>query len=244
MTRIRFCFAVAGELKYLSHLDLMRLFQRALRRAALPLAYSQGFNPHPRLSLAAPLPVGVTAAQELGDIFLADDSITPAQFLKRLQEQLPAGLTLNGAAVVAPEAPSLAAQVSTARYRAVWNGFASPPAVPELQDAVAQLLSLPEIKVSRRGKGGKAVTTDIRPYIHALTAGAEGGPVLEMLLKAGSGGGVSPFVVLGRLEEIRTGAAAEDPAFFWELHRCALYRGAESSLQELTCAGDKKADPE
>ena len=237
MARICFSFAVTGELKYLSHLDLMRLFQRALRRAALPLVYSQGFNPHPRLSLAAPLPVGVSAARELGELFLADDSIAPEQFLKRLQEQLPAGFILNGAAAKAPGGPSLAAQVSAARYRAAWSGLTPSPPAAELQEAVARLLSLPEIRITHRGKGGKEAIADIRPFIYELTAGMEGGPVLEMLLKAGSSGGVSPYLVLERLEQARSGAAGEAPAFLWNLQRLALYRGEAGSLQELTCAG-------
>jgi len=66
MDRIRFRYACGKELRYLSHLDLLRLFQRAMRRARLPLAYTLGFNPRPKLSLAAPLPVGVTASKEYG----------------------------------------------------------------------------------------------------------------------------------------------------------------------------------
>jgi radical SAM-linked protein len=62
MQRLRITFARGKELKYISHLDLMRLWQRALRRADIPLAYSQGFSPHPRLSIAAPLAIGVTSS--------------------------------------------------------------------------------------------------------------------------------------------------------------------------------------
>lgn len=64
MNRIRFRYARGKELRFLSHLDMLRLFQRAMRRAGLPLAYTLGFSPRPRLSLAAPLPVGATASRE------------------------------------------------------------------------------------------------------------------------------------------------------------------------------------
>ena len=65
MHRLRLKFSRGEKLKYLSHLDLMRLWERALRRAGLPAAYSEGFSPHPRISLASPLAVGVTSRAEL-----------------------------------------------------------------------------------------------------------------------------------------------------------------------------------
>ncbi|UCG84296.1 MAG: DUF2344 domain-containing protein, partial [Dehalococcoidia bacterium] len=70
MQRLRVTFSRSDSLKFISHLDMMRLWQRALRRADIPLAYSQGFSPHPRLSLAAPLAIGVTSSAELMDVFL------------------------------------------------------------------------------------------------------------------------------------------------------------------------------
>ncbi len=68
MQRLRIRFSRGEEVKFISHLDLMRMWQRVMQRADIPLAYSEGFNPHPRLALAAPLPVGVTAQSELMDI--------------------------------------------------------------------------------------------------------------------------------------------------------------------------------
>ena len=70
MPRLRVRFSRGEELKFISHLDIMRLWQRALRRAGISLVYSEGFNPRPRLSLAAPLAVGVTSEAELMDIYL------------------------------------------------------------------------------------------------------------------------------------------------------------------------------
>lgn len=126
MTRIRFRFARGKELCYLSHLDMLRLFQRAMRRAALPLAFTQGFSPRPRFSLAAPLPVGATAAKEYGEVDLAEP-LEPVSFLRRLGEQLPAGLALTGAVTVPPGAPSLAAEVNAALYHAFWREEGTAP---------------------------------------------------------------------------------------------------------------------
>jgi len=115
MQRIRVTFSRGEEVKYLSHLDLMRLWERALRRADIPLAYSQGFSPHPRISIAAPLPIGVTSSSELMDI-LFNKRFSPYYFIKAVGEQLPRGIGLVGVSQVAMQLPSLQSQVRKAEY--------------------------------------------------------------------------------------------------------------------------------
>ena len=220
MIRIRFTYTRGAELKYLSHLDLARLFHRALRRTALPLAYTEGFNPHPRLNLAVPLPVGVTASREYGEIFFTEP-LSPALFLESMRGRLPAGLELTGAAPAEPDQPSLAAVINAALYRAVWSGFGSgqAPGAPLLQESLDRLLSRESIAVRRRGKGGQTAETDIRPYI--LNAELRDGspPGLSLLLQVGSRGGVSPFPVLAQLE-LGEEFSGE---YRWLLHRQGLY---------------------
>lgn len=116
MQRLRITFSRGDEVKYLSHLDLMRLWERALRRADIPLAYSQGFSPHPRISIAAPLPIGVTSDGELMDILLQKKA-SPYFFIKTVGEQLPHGIGIAGVAQVALPLPSLQSQVRQAEYR-------------------------------------------------------------------------------------------------------------------------------
>jgi radical SAM-linked protein len=116
MQRMRITFSRGGTVKYLSHLDLMRLWERALRRATIPLAYSQGFNPHPRISMAAPLPLGVTSEAELMDVMLRK-RFSPYSFFKVVGEQLPDGMGLVAASEVALSLPSLQSQVRKAEYR-------------------------------------------------------------------------------------------------------------------------------
>jgi radical SAM-linked protein len=115
MQRLRITFSRGDEVKYLSHLDLMRLWERALRRAGIPLAYSQGFSPHPRISIAAPLPIGVTSDGELMDILLQKKT-SPYFFIKMVGEQLPHGIDIAGVAQVALPLPSLQSQVRQAEY--------------------------------------------------------------------------------------------------------------------------------
>jgi radical SAM-linked protein len=116
MQRLRLKFSRGEELKFLSHLDLMRLWERALRRAGLPLAYSEGFSPHPQIALAAPLSVGVTSQAELMDVLLSR-WVSPQSFMAQVGEQLPRGIDLLEAWPVGPKAPSLQSQVRFIEYR-------------------------------------------------------------------------------------------------------------------------------
>ena len=94
MQRLRLTFSRGGELKFISHLNIMKLWERALRRAGIPLAYSQGFSPQPRLSIAAPLPLGVTSEAELMDVFL-ERRTSPHFFIKSVSSELPHGIDLS-----------------------------------------------------------------------------------------------------------------------------------------------------
>lgn len=116
MLRLRIKFSRGEELKFLSHLDLMRLWERALRRARVPLAYSQGYTPHPQISLAAPLAVGVTSEAELMDVYLSRWT-TPRLFQAQVQKQLPQGIKLLGVWQIGLKVPSLQSQVKFAEYR-------------------------------------------------------------------------------------------------------------------------------
>lgn len=115
MQRLRLSFSRGEELKYISHLDLMRLWQRVLRRADIPLAYSQGFRPHPRLSLAAPLAIGVTSSGELMDIFL-QRRVSPHFFMKTVVSQLPHGIDISSIEEIGVGLPSLQSKVLYAEY--------------------------------------------------------------------------------------------------------------------------------
>ncbi len=116
MQRLRIRFCRREEIKFISHLDIMRLWQRALHRAGIPLAYSEGFSPHPRISLAAPLPVGVTSQAELMDI-LFTKWVSPHFFTTAVSRQLPPGMEILQVYPVTPTMPSLQSQVGYAEYK-------------------------------------------------------------------------------------------------------------------------------
>lgn len=94
MYKVIFTFSKRGMMKYISHLDLMRLFMRALRRTELPLKITEGFNPHPKLSIKRALKLGIESDNEEATIILRE-AIEPEEFKARLQKQLPEGISIK-----------------------------------------------------------------------------------------------------------------------------------------------------
>ena len=115
MQRLRIRFSRGEEVRFISHLDIMRLWQRALHRAGMPLAYSEGFSPHPRISMAAPLPIGVTSEAELMDVFVTK-WVSPHFFTTAVSQQLPPGIEILQVYPIAPTLPSLQSQVRYVEY--------------------------------------------------------------------------------------------------------------------------------
>jgi len=138
MQRLRIRFCRGEEIKFISHLDMMRLWQRALHRAGIPLAYTEGFSPHPRISLAAPLPVGVTSQGELMDIFCTKWA-SPHFFTNAVSRQLPPGIEILQVYPVAPTMPSLQSQVDYAEYKVEIETEKDQKAI---ESALASLLSV------------------------------------------------------------------------------------------------------
>lgn len=141
MQRLRLKFSREEPVKFLSHLDLSRLWERALRRAGVPLAYSEGFTLHPRISLAAPLPVGVTSEAELMDVFLTRH-MSPGSFITAVSWQLPQGIHLLGAWVAGLNSPSLQSLVCFAEYQVE---IEAEKQSQEVKLAIQSLLSAAEI---------------------------------------------------------------------------------------------------
>lgn len=157
--RLRLTFATAGPLAYVSVLDLGRIWERSLRRAGVPLNYSQGFNPRPRLQFAAPLPTGCGGEAEWLDLWLAEPW-EPVRLLATLQGQTPVGLTPLAAEPVPASAPALETQIVAAEYRLELYEV-EPSAVAA---AVEVLLVAPTLPRERRGK-----LYDLRPLIEAIS---------------------------------------------------------------------------
>jgi len=194
--RLRLTYRHGPELRYISNLDLIRLFERALRRAELPIAYSQGFNAHPQLKVAAPLPVGFTGDEEMVD-FTLKESLEPADFNTRLREHLPAGITPISIDEIPLRSRSMASLLRAAQYRVE---FEPAPDPANLQAAVDTLLAQEQIVRARMGKGRRMRQYDLRPLIDQLRVeSAPATPHLEMTLAARDGSHGRPEEVLAAL---------------------------------------------
>ena len=161
--RMRVWFSTGETVKYVGHLDMHRAWERAIRRARLPLAYTQGFNPQPRLQFAAALPVGFTGQAEVADIFLNDELPVP-EFLRRLSEALPPGIRPTAAEPVSRELPSLQSQVTGAHYTVEVDTGDSGDA---FASRLAQFTARPDAWRARR-KGKDTSPYDLRPLVQAL----------------------------------------------------------------------------
>ncbi len=128
--RLRVAYARGSELQYVSHLDMLRFWERTLRRAHAPVAYSEGFTPHPQINLGPPLAVGQTGRAELIDVFLAEAWL-PERFRSALEPQLPPGLRLAGITDVPMDEPSLQSQLRAAEYELYLNAGADLDGIEE-----------------------------------------------------------------------------------------------------------------
>ncbi len=173
--RLRMRFSKTGRIRYLSHLELINVFTRAVQRAAVPILYSQGFHPHPRFSFATATSVGVESQAEYLDLFVGDMGAAEAQ--ERLNRALPEGMAILESVEVELKAPSLSPLIEATRYRVTL-----PDSDPEtLQKQCVQFMAQSSWVLVRE-KQGKQQTIDLRQETRELTAS---GTALEMVIGRG-----------------------------------------------------------
>lgn len=160
--RVRLRYAKVGKVRFTGHRDVVRMWERALRRSGLPVAWSEGFSPHPLLSFGLALPTGAESWAEYLDVVLRDrpalDGL-PGQ----LSALLPAGVDALAAGVLAKESGSLQQEVSSVS----WNLEVLGLAAEELASRVERLLAAPSVLVERERKG-RTVRDDLRPAVLSL----------------------------------------------------------------------------
>lgn len=170
----RALFEKTGNAIYISHLDLMRLFQRAFQRAQLPLTHSQGFNPRPSVSIALPLSLGVHSRCELLDFDLEGESVPCDEIADRLNAALIDGVRVLRVYEDGRKLKELAMLdcVVCMEY--------DRPLPPDAVERVTELFSRDRLVVEKKGKNG-IVEQDILPMIRSILASAEAG---ELTLRA------------------------------------------------------------
>jgi radical SAM-linked protein len=163
--RIRIRYAKRGRLRFTSHRDFARAFERALRRAEVPMAYSAGFTPHPKISYVGASPTGAASEAEYLEIGLAR-AVDPEQLRRELDEALPPGLDIVEAVVAGPG--SLADRMAAAAWRIELPGVT----VAEAQAAVEAFLAADEVGVERMTKSGRKTVDTRRPTLRMEIIGA------------------------------------------------------------------------
>jgi radical SAM-linked protein len=197
--RLRITFSKTGSLRYIGHLDLHQVWERTARRAGLPLAYTQGFHPGPKIQIAAALPLGFLGRAELVDMWLKDDGVADLRvrpgddtqvvpYADRLQSSAPPGLTILNVEQVDERSPALQTQVVAAEYEV---NFLEAVTRSDIEPKVAELLAKPSLPRERRGK-----PYDLRPLIHSLECSDT---LLRMILSAREGATGRPEEVLAEL---------------------------------------------
>jgi radical SAM-linked protein len=156
--RVRVTFSKQGALRYTGNLDLHKMLERSIRRARLPLAYSQGYHPQPKLNLAAALPLGFASRAEVMDMWLTE-KVTDV--VPTLQANVPPGLTIWGVEEVDEREPSLQSQVVAAEYEVEITEASYGSGLTE---KIASVMGSESIPRERRGK-----KYDLRPLIEELT---------------------------------------------------------------------------
>ena len=179
--RLRLTFSKDGPARFISHLDLARALERALNRAALPVAYTQGFNRRPRLSLAAALPLGYTSVAEVADVWLTEP-IEPEVFRARLMARMAPGIAILAVAEAPLAAPSLQQQLAESAYEV---GLPAEVDTAALRRAAAELRAAgARVRQRHRPKDNRPQTFDLRPLLLdlAVEEGADGAPRLRLRL--------------------------------------------------------------
>ncbi|MDH4365690.1 MAG: TIGR03936 family radical SAM-associated protein [Acidimicrobiia bacterium] len=163
---VRIRYAKAGRIRFVGHRDVARLFERAMRKLRLPVAFTEGFSPRPKLSFGLALPVACESDAEYLDVELA----TPADLESLpadLTAALPDGFTVEAAIAIAPGQPSLQQAITSCDWSIEILGAAD----AGIRAAIDQVLTAPELPMERIRKG-KPTVTDVRPAIlHVECAG-------------------------------------------------------------------------
>lgn len=187
---VRACFSREGSIVYIGHLDLMRTFERSLRRAGLPILHTQGYNPRPSLVFALPLGVGIATVDDYIDIFLAEPVESP-ELITRLNAKLPDGLYIIDAWSVPDGGPSLMSIVTAASYRLT---------APGILAGLQKLLLRDDISVMKRSKGTMKLT-DIRPFILSVSGSESTENEVNVVVMAGSSRNLRPDLLLQALHQ-------------------------------------------
>ncbi len=229
MAKYRLEYAKVGLARFLSHLELLRSVLRALRRARLPLAYTQGFSPRPKLTFGPPLPVGVAGMKEYLD-FELQVSLPPQYVQEQLCASFPKGLEVRRVVVLPPFASGLGKLLDAAWYRLCVGGEEDAEVWRRIKD---ELVQGTEPWLYQRAKDGKVF--DLREGVREARLLLQGGRVyLDLLVRLGAG----EVPLRGFLEALPQ-RAGYPPLAPHQVVRLGVFRSSSGGL--VTPVGEEKA---
>lgn len=228
--KLRIKYTKTGNLRFIGHLDVMRFFQKAIRRAKLDVAYSKGFSPHQIISFAAPMPLGMTSEGEYFDGEF--EAVSSAEDMKnRLNATMPPEIQVKDIVMLPDDAKPSMAIVSASDYYIYINEEAdNREALNKLLKCLYGFMGQDEILRLKKTKSSEAMA-DIKPLIYKLEAMNEG---IYMLLASGSKDNLKPEVVISAMCDY---AGIEYSPYDYRIHRLETYMGDRDNLETLLAAG-------
>jgi radical SAM-linked protein len=191
LRRIRIVFNKRGDLRFLGHLEMARMFERACRRARIPLSFTGGYSPKPRITFALSLPTGTEALAEWLDLELSE-ALPPEDVMNKLNDQLPSGIRVVESWKVPVDVPALNGRVRFMNYEALL-----PESWKDLDEKIQDLMNRPKVPVVRVRKG-KERTLDLKDYLFSMGSPDDRTLTFSLALK-GEEGSARPQEVLKAL---------------------------------------------
>ncbi len=177
--RVRVAFSKTGALRYIGHLDLNTIWERAARRAGLPLAYTQGFHPQPKINFASALPLGFSSRCEVMDMRFNED-VDLTSLSAQLQNAMPSGIGIINVQSVDEQKPPLQTQIVAAEYEVTITETVNGS---ELKQKIDEVVSSPSLPRQRRGK-----SYDLRPLIEKLESTLDNKILMQLAAHEGATG--------------------------------------------------------
>ncbi len=236
--RVRVRFEKTGIMRYVGHLDLMRFFQKAVKRSNLPIRYSEGFNPHQIMSFASPLGVGLTSIGEYMDIDIKEE-VKSADGIQALNNNMVEGLSITGFRYLPDSAEKCMSAVTAASYIVTYKD--------SKDDAcyIENILDLKEkffdeansINIIKKTKKGER-EIDLKPLIYRFNIEIKAGvPVYDFLLSSGSSDNIKPELVIKAFHEYL--GLPEFNELSLDIQRIDMFTGNQGDFISLGEIGDE-----
>ncbi len=247
MSRIRIKFRKNGTMRFIGHLDTMRYFQKAMRRAGIDIAYSEGFSPHQLMSFAAPMGVGLTSDGEYLDI-VANTTASSAESIAALNATMAEGVEITAYVELRQNAKKAMTAVAAADYL-VYFRKEEDFSMEELTEKISAYYQREEIQILKQGKKSERLV-DVKPLIYDFAPYQDETVVRpeELLTVLDSRRGFYLKLCTGSTDNIKPELILQDFYQYWgreyhpfnlQIHRLDVYERIDDQLLPLSMAGDE-----